>query len=260
MKRLLRLYPRAWRCRYQAEMEALLEETAPSVRVAFDLLMGALDARLHRRGRRLPPLVAAAGLALLGALALPWGTGLGPVALTASVLSGGLLCTLLGWRLPGWFACLLALRLACGAVQDLAGASWWLEAAGTGLWTVAAILLLRWAQYPWRLALPAAALLSVLGPGLLAPDHFWTAHATGQGLLGWWDGPAAAVAALRHSAWAALLAGLIAARPRRWRLGGGPGGWGAAPARPQPGSPAPPLAAVAGRPRDDERLAGAARR
>lgn len=116
------------------------------------------------------------------------------------------------------------------------------------------------AHYPWRFAVPAGALLGVLGSGLLTPGHLWTSDAHGPGLLGWWAGPAAAVEALRPSAWAALLAGLVVARPRRWRLGGGPGGWGAAPARPRPGSPTPPLAAAAGRPRDDERLAGAGRR
>jgi hypothetical protein len=44
MKRLLRLYPPAWRRRYQEEMLALLEEHRFTWRTRVDLLMGALDA------------------------------------------------------------------------------------------------------------------------------------------------------------------------------------------------------------------------
>jgi hypothetical protein len=44
---LVRLYPGAWRRRYGAEMEALLEERRPTVRERLDLLRGALDAWLH---------------------------------------------------------------------------------------------------------------------------------------------------------------------------------------------------------------------
>jgi hypothetical protein len=41
MKRLLRLYPRAWRERYSAEVSALVEDLRPGVGVALDLLIGA---------------------------------------------------------------------------------------------------------------------------------------------------------------------------------------------------------------------------
>jgi hypothetical protein len=48
--RLLRLYPRAWRARYGDEMLALLEQHHPSMRTRVNLLRGALDAQLHKRG------------------------------------------------------------------------------------------------------------------------------------------------------------------------------------------------------------------
>jgi hypothetical protein len=43
---LLRLYPPAWRARYQEEVEALLDQHAVTLATMFDLLWGALDARL----------------------------------------------------------------------------------------------------------------------------------------------------------------------------------------------------------------------
>jgi hypothetical protein len=47
MNALLRLYPRAWRERYLAEVTALLEERPPSLGDRLDLLRGAADAWLH---------------------------------------------------------------------------------------------------------------------------------------------------------------------------------------------------------------------
>ena len=70
MKRLLWLYPRAWRRRYGEEMEALLEETRPTAAAVMDLLRGALDAQLHRgRPRCLqgPSAVGAVAALALGA-------------------------------------------------------------------------------------------------------------------------------------------------------------------------------------------------
>ena len=43
---LLRLYPPAWRARYQDELEAVLEQHAITMATIVDLLWGALDARL----------------------------------------------------------------------------------------------------------------------------------------------------------------------------------------------------------------------
>jgi len=44
MKGLLRLYPRAWRERYGAEVEDIVGAQPPSARLAIDLLAGAVDA------------------------------------------------------------------------------------------------------------------------------------------------------------------------------------------------------------------------
>ena len=45
--RLLQLYPKAWRARYEAEVLAVLEEAHLGRRAWLDLARGALDARLH---------------------------------------------------------------------------------------------------------------------------------------------------------------------------------------------------------------------
>lgn len=47
MKRLLRLYPRAWQARYGDELEALLALRPVTLGDHLDLLLGALDAHLH---------------------------------------------------------------------------------------------------------------------------------------------------------------------------------------------------------------------
>jgi hypothetical protein len=47
MRWLIRLYPRRWRKRYGGELEAMLEQTSLTPRIMFDLVAGALDARLY---------------------------------------------------------------------------------------------------------------------------------------------------------------------------------------------------------------------
>jgi hypothetical protein len=52
VRRLIRLYPRAWRERYGEELTALVDDLANErgrLRLAFDIGRGALDAHLHRR-------------------------------------------------------------------------------------------------------------------------------------------------------------------------------------------------------------------
>lgn len=46
-KRLVSLYPEAWRDRYGEEMSALLDQTPPSITATLDLLRGALTAHLR---------------------------------------------------------------------------------------------------------------------------------------------------------------------------------------------------------------------
>jgi hypothetical protein len=49
--RLLQLYPRAWRARYEAEVLAVLEQAQIGRLAWLDLARGALDARLHSSSR-----------------------------------------------------------------------------------------------------------------------------------------------------------------------------------------------------------------
>ncbi|HXI80389.1 MAG TPA: hypothetical protein VNM34_06170 [Verrucomicrobiae bacterium] len=77
MKRLVRLYPRAWRDRYLAELEDLLADRPPTIRDQVDLARGALDAWVH------PQLVTRpSGQESLGRIR--------PRAVGAAVLGGGL--------------------------------------------------------------------------------------------------------------------------------------------------------------------------
>ena len=47
MTRLIGLYPRAWRTRYEDEFLALLSDRPPDVLDRLDIVRGAIDARLH---------------------------------------------------------------------------------------------------------------------------------------------------------------------------------------------------------------------
>lgn len=52
MSRLVRLYPLAWRDRYELEFLDLIRERAPTLVERFDIVRGALDAHLHPQVRR----------------------------------------------------------------------------------------------------------------------------------------------------------------------------------------------------------------
>jgi len=52
MSGLIRLYPRDWRDRYEAEFLGLVSERRPSVAERLDIIRGALDAHLHPQVRR----------------------------------------------------------------------------------------------------------------------------------------------------------------------------------------------------------------
>ena len=66
MRALLRLFPRRWRERYGEEYELILEATPPGLGTVFDVVRGALDARV--REARPGPLVRGALLALCAAV------------------------------------------------------------------------------------------------------------------------------------------------------------------------------------------------
>ena len=59
MSRLVGLYPRAWRDRYEDEFLSLIRDRPPTLVERFDIVRGAVDARLHPQVRRtvddLPP-------------------------------------------------------------------------------------------------------------------------------------------------------------------------------------------------------------
>ena len=48
---LIRLYPRAWRQRYEEEMRELLAAEKPTLRTMADLIAGAVDARIYPQRR-----------------------------------------------------------------------------------------------------------------------------------------------------------------------------------------------------------------
>jgi hypothetical protein len=48
---LIRLYPRAWRERYEDEFLALLEARPPTIGDRLDIVRAALDARMHPQVR-----------------------------------------------------------------------------------------------------------------------------------------------------------------------------------------------------------------
>lgn len=52
MTRLIALYPRAWRDRYEHEFLALLEDRTPQARDRLDIVRGAVDSRLHPQAGR----------------------------------------------------------------------------------------------------------------------------------------------------------------------------------------------------------------
>lgn len=66
MRRLLTLYPRAWRERYGEEFEGLLEQERITPLLLLNVVGGALDARIRLRRLGAPPLVAVAAVQLRG--------------------------------------------------------------------------------------------------------------------------------------------------------------------------------------------------
>ena len=133
---ILRLYPPAWRERYESEMIALLEQHHLTLWTMLDLLVGALDARLdphYHRARQLLPLrrirtswqLASAAFVAFWIALLPWfwlsvlgidpdarcyewGTGfaLCNMRVTVGMQTGSLAHTLLG-NIMGWLPVLL---------------------------------------------------------------------------------------------------------------------------------------------------------
>lgn len=120
MSLLIRLYPRPWRDRYEAEMVDLLEQQPTSFRSSLDLLRGAADAHLHPQAGpeipwtwRLPGVVvaltgmlwiAAMGAAITGTADLP-----------GALLGLGMLTMLIA--LPGDYVVAWRRRIVLGAAS-----------------------------------------------------------------------------------------------------------------------------------------------
>jgi hypothetical protein len=137
MNRLLVLYPRAWRDRYQTEMGAVLDDLPFTPRAALDLVLGAVDAHLNPQGGRpplrLPVAYQVALLAMLGTtLDAVWQVALqqitGRTLVTqglwywlelvplATALLGALAAWRARWTTTAWFCLLAALQVALGGV------------------------------------------------------------------------------------------------------------------------------------------------
>ena len=199
MTALVRLYPQAWRDRYEDEFLDLLEARPPGIRDRLDILVGAVDARLHdevpgsARGHGLPRLRLQTGIGLLlvvsGAAWLVWssiilvyfrGWGAGmpehaDVGMAAAFVAG---------------AGLAASHLAVLSMPGRAVGGW----TGGAAWVAAAMFL-----------------LTAFGAGILAPVALVASAATAMGLAGrLLPGPIAvawaATAVLTIGAMAAFLA------------------------------------------------------
>ena len=250
MRALLWLYPRAWRCHYGAEMEALLAQLRGwrRLELALDLVRGAADAHLHpqvpgRRRLRWLPVVLGLLAAALISRAVAGAAGPGRQAVAAGLLAGVWLVAAFAWRWLGsrtaflfsalvagrfvadWVALAAVLRLAHLGAAPLpyrVGAAV-LEVALGG---VAAWLVLRRSRLAGPLAIAAGCALELaLGGGLSAGV-----------LLERWLAPAV-VEPVRVVLWAAALAWL--GRRRRPRPWGEPPEGAPVAARPSPHAPEP---------------------
>jgi hypothetical protein len=216
MRRLLRLYPRAWRDRYEAEMQAVLDGIPFSPLAALDLVVCAMDAHLNPGGARpaprLPLAARALALALVAAIAVPLlneapFVAIGPVGragtpfalrlmpaavfllwlLPAGVLVlAALAARRAGWILTGWFCALAALELVVsqGPVAALGyGLQPVLEplrAAAAGVWHPA------WFRFVWLFSAVVVAGCGALAALLLRRVGVpaWLGFAIGVALVG----------------------------------------------------------------------------
>lgn len=201
--RLLRLYPRAWRTRYEAELLELLDARPPDRAARVDLVRGAVDAQLHPgQPVRIPTAAAAvAGGAWIAAAAvslvepslpdwpgfLVWTLPLGLVGAVAGLIVSLAIARRAGDRgtTPGdaalaftvlghlaWIAA-LGLAVAGGPYGAVTGAAGALAAVG-----LATVGLVRWAADDH----PVAEATLVIAAALVVPSP-WAWFAVGAGWL-----------------------------------------------------------------------------
>jgi hypothetical protein len=244
MRLLLRLYPRAWRERYQSEMEAVLEDVPFSVRGALDLALAAADAHLHPQGglrpSRLPLILQLALVAVVVACLVPslpaalysvsFPLGLAAYDFLPVVvpLLAALASRWAGWSAASWFCALLAIQVtlqdnrAWVLISDVHPTTSEPAIVATAALLLAAtavagaLLLHRRAGWVIGLGVGAALFLTVdlfvlrayLGPEL----RVWTTHPAWF-RLSWLVDVAQAVA------WGALTAALLRRSGATWRAG-----------------------------------------
>lgn len=175
MTSLLRLYPRDWRERYEDEFLSLLADRPPDVRDRFDIVRGAIDARIRpqvRKGAGAPgpeaprASVSSRALGVLVALgAIPWLTGFvvaanGPVVVDdygtyrdgAAALPFGLVAFVL---------------LAAGLIEVARMLPHGSDAGGLAA-SAAAVCGVLWSLMPWVLPLFVIASVGYVGLALVA--------------------------------------------------------------------------------------------
>ncbi|HEV8545666.1 MAG TPA: hypothetical protein VGQ64_05200 [Candidatus Limnocylindrales bacterium] len=200
MSKLVRLYPRAWRDRYEEEFLALLAERPPTFGDLLDTVRGALDAHLHPQAdvepspwtHRIPGLFALTAGAMWSALVLAfvlwqdaaWGVAfLAPASLLLMFLSllgdyvaahGRRIALVLG--VVG--LCIVVANLPYSLITIVAGISGYLIVLG-GMLTLAAIRAEigpsgRWLVLVLAVVLPAATGFPLaLGLGAISSDELW---------------------------------------------------------------------------------------
>lgn len=148
MSRLVALYPRAWRDRYEIEFRALMAERPPTTTDRLDVLRGAIDARLHPQVGRTDPAPSSA---------IPSGAVAGAMAVLGGVL----------WALSGVAFYVAPYNVDFGYKES--GSSVLLAVAGATLTALAVVAVARF--LPGRhVLLTAAASGSLLGAvALLLP-------------------------------------------------------------------------------------------
>lgn len=172
---LVRLYPRDWRDRYEDEFLSLLAERPPDVRDRFDIVRGAIDARLRPQVRKATgdpspesPQAAVSSrklgmLVIIGAV--PWLTAFVVAANGPIVVDG------YGSYRDGMaaipFALLAFVLLGVGLVQVARILPRGSDAGGLAA-TAAAVCGALWAMMPWVFLLFAIASVGYVGLAIVA--------------------------------------------------------------------------------------------
>jgi hypothetical protein len=158
MSRLIALYPRSWRDRYEDEMRSLLEARPPTIRDRLDLVRGAVDARVHPQGPAAERISDRAGYISLAAF------GLFTVTILVAI-NGPLIADEYGTyrdggaAVPIAFLAMMAMAIAIYRLASHLPA----EAEGTRLaGAIAAVSGLLYALGPWMMVILVIFLLATL--------------------------------------------------------------------------------------------------